>query len=111
MFDAKYKSSFINDTVYTRKDNFWKWFELNRWDIESAIYEQRKEIVGLIEGKLKEVYVDAKRGVPFAIGKKEEMFCIYLYYGRNSYLLTIGDAVMNCMPKHLKNSWKCIVAK
>jgi hypothetical protein len=106
MFDAKYKSSYVNDTVYDKIDNFWKWFDLNKYEIESAIEAQRREIVQTIEDQLRIVYIDAKRGVPFAVGKKDDMYCIYLYYGRDSYLLTIGDTVMNCMPKNLKNSWR-----
>lgn len=111
MFDAKYKSCYVNDTVYSKIDDFWKWFELNQFEIEGAIKSQRKEVVNMIENELRRVYVDAKKGVPFALGFKDEMYCFYLYYGRNSYLLTIGDTMMSCMPKHLRETWKCIVTK
>lgn len=111
MFEAKYKSSYVNDTVYSKIDDFWKWFEFNQFDIESAIKAKRKEIVDVIENELRKVYVDAKRGVPFALAFKDEMYCFYLYYGRNSYLLTIGDTLMSSMPKNMKNTWKCIVCK
>ena len=111
MFDAKYKESLLDSTVYKRIEDFWEWFELNKYEIEKCIQAKRKDIVNTIEGRLKMVYIDAKRGVPFAVGYKDEMYVMYLYYGRNSYLLTIGDAVMMNMPKHLKNTWRCVVAK
>lgn len=109
MFDAKYKSLYVNQDLYKRVDDFWKWFEFKKSDIEKAISDQNKNILSEIDLELRKVY--GGKSVYFAIGYSNEKYVLYLYYKRSSYLLTIGDTLMVNMPQFLKASWRCSLSK
>ena len=53
MFDAKYKSSYVSPELYSKVDDFWKWFDFKRLDIENAIKEGNKNILSEISEELK----------------------------------------------------------
>lgn len=109
MFDAKYKSSYVNSELYSKVDDFWKWFDYKRLDIENAIKEGNKNILSEISEELKKVY--SGKVVYFALGYKDEKYILYLYYKRSSFLLTVGDTLVVNMPKYLKDSWICSLSK
>ena len=87
MFDAKYKSSYVSPELYSKVDDFWKWFDFKRLDIENAIKEGNKNILSEISEELKKVY--SGKVVYFALGYKDEKYVLYLYYKRSSFLLIV----------------------
>ncbi len=111
MFDAKYKVEFITNDVIEKIKCFWEWFEFNKTDIEKSIKNNDQTILNRIHPELKKVFSGYKKDIPFALGYKDNKFLLYVYFKHNSYLLTIGDTLMNDMPKYLKDDWKIYVLK
>ena len=111
MFDAKYKSIYLTQDVFERIREFWEWFQLQHKEIEKLISEKNKIVLSYFERELGKVFKDYKRVVPFALGYSNNKYKLYVYFGHNSYLLTVGDELYNQMPKYLKSDWLLFIEK
>lgn len=110
-FEAKYKREYLNDQVFIDIKLFWEWFEYNKTEIEGLILKGDKRVLQLFENEFKKIFKLYSKQIPLSIGFNEKEYTLYIHYGRNSYLLTIGDSVMEEMPRHLKNNWTFLVVK
>ena len=111
MFDAKYKPIYLTQDVFERIDQFWEWLQLNQKEIKILINEQNKIILNTFEKELGKVFKDYKKNIPFALGYRDNKYILYIYFGHNSYILTVGDEMYNRMPKNLKKDWILYVEK
>ena len=111
MFDAKYKPVYLTKEVCDRINQFWEWFGLQHTELEKLIKEQNKKALNSLERALCEVFKDYKKTIPFALGYSDNKFKLFIYFGHNSYLLTVGDELYNMMPKYLKKDWIVFIEK
>ena len=111
MFDAKYKQAYLTQDVFERIDHFWEWFQLQHLEIEKLIREQNKIILNTFEKELGKVFNEYRKIVPFALGISDNKYKMYIYFGHNSYILTVGDELYNRMPKNLKQNWVLYIEK
>ena len=110
MFAAKYKASYITEDLYKRIDEFWEWFLLERKHLEKLINEKNKQVFLILEKELLKVFRERK-SIPLALGYKGDLYHFFIYYGHNSYLLTLGDELYGRMPKSLKGQWLLMIEK
>ena len=110
MFNAKYKASYVNEDLYKRIDEFWEWFLFERKNLEKMIDEKNRQVFPILERELLKVFRERK-SMPLALGYKEEVYHFFIYYGHNSYLMTLGDELYGRMPKSLKGKWMLMIEK
>lgn len=105
MFDAKYISSYIDEDFIRRKNEFWNYFIYNHHDIENLINAHNKAFIHPFEKELKNVFKNYSKPLRFCFKKQDDMFVFEFYYGRNSYLMTLFDALIENNDNLKLNNW------
>ncbi len=110
IFDAKYTPLFIDEGFEKRAIEFWNYFLDNHKEIESQIDKRKNQFIKEIERELTKVLIKHQDKVRFCFFKQNGKYIFHVYFGYNSYLLTIYDALFSYKSNKLDN-WEFISTK
>lgn len=110
IFDAKYTPLFIDEGFEKRALAFWNYFLNNHKEIENQIDKREKKFLYEFENELNQVLIKHKDKIRFCFFKTDDKYTFHTYYGYNSYLLTIYDALFSYKSNKLIN-WEFISTK
>lgn len=105
MFEAKYESLYIKEDVLKSIESFWNDFVLEENNLVKALKEKNLNYMNVFDRKLKQVFSLTKKGIRYTFEKKEDTIYFTIYYGRDSYIMTISDELFAAQPKKLQNKW------
>ena len=111
MFDAKYEPLFVEEKLIKEINDFWEYFVLYESQIIDALYHYKKDVMKDFEVRLNKVFFRAKKSLRYQFQKIDGVINFTLFYGHNSYLLTVGSTFLEYKPKKLQNQWKFNVEK
>ena len=105
MFDAKYEQLYIDERTVKEINAFWEYFVQDETQIINALYSKNKEYLSSFENRLEKVFFRYEKKLRFSFEKRENIFYFTIFYGRNSYLLTVGNELFSYKQNKLKNEW------
>lgn len=105
MFEAKYESIYIEEKLVKEIDKFWEYFILEEENIISALYNKNKNYLMNFEKRLENVFYRYNKKLRYIFKKENDSFYFIFFYGRNSYLMTVGNELLFGSKKKLKNNW------
>lgn len=111
MFNAKYERIYIEENLVKEIKNFWEYFFDEEEKIIKSLYNNDRNYLLFFEEKLEKVFFRKKGKLRFTFKKEGDVINFTFYYGRSSYLLTVGDELFMNKRNDLKNKWSFILKK
>lgn len=104
-FKAVYTKGYIDKEFLSREENFIDYFLMQKKEIEEKIKNRDKSFMKDFDVRLKQVFKNYQKPLMYRFYQKGEFFYFEHYFGRNSYLLTLGDELCKEINKKLDN-WR-----
>ena len=111
MFEAKYEPIFIEEKLIKEIESFWEYFSLEEEKLISSLYNRDRDYIMMFERRLEQVFYRNKNKLCYTFKKEEDTIVFTLYFGRSSYLLTVGNELFANKCKKLINKWSFILLK
>lgn len=111
MFEAKYEQIFIEEKLVKEIESFWEYFAEYEEKLILSLYKKDKGYILSFERRLEQVFYRNKSKLCYTFKKEEGVIVFTLYYGRSSYLLTVGNELFSNKTEKLNNKWSFILKK
>lgn len=111
MFEAKYEQIFVEEKLIKQIDLFWEYFVEEEEKLILSLYKKDREYMLYFEKQLEQVFYRSKNKLCYTFKKENDTIVFTLFFGRSSYLLTVGNELFASKSKKLNNKWSFILKK